>query len=106
MSLDVHEISFANSACLIVSDLTGQRGDESQSFPTSSTLPYGYNNDIEQLKRRCLEYISTVSKYPLDSVEPIIGDTSGIIWEALRAVWLFDQTNPVAKKVSTNDCRI
>jgi hypothetical protein len=103
MSLVVHEITLVNQDCLKVSDLTVQPEDESQRFATCSTLPYGYNNDIEQLKRRCLEYVNTVSKYPLNSVETIIGDTSGIIWEALRAVWRFEQANPVAKKVRTNN---
>jgi hypothetical protein len=106
MPLVVHEISVVNQGCLIVSDLAVQPEDDSQSFATCSTLPYGYNNDIEQLKRRCLEYVNTVSRYPLNSVETIIGDTSGIIWEALRAVWDFDRVNPVAKKASVSGpCR-
>jgi hypothetical protein len=101
MPLVVHEISFVDEGCLMVPDLAAQPEDESQSFATCSTLPYGYNNDVEQLKRRCSEYVNTVCKYPLNSVETIIGDTSGIIWQTLRAVWRFDQVNPVAKKAST-----
>lgn len=103
MPLVVHEITFMNQNCLKVSDLTVQPEDESQKFPTCSTLPYGYNNDNEQLRRRCLEYVNTVSKYPLNSVETIIGDTSGIVWKALKAVWRFEQANPVAKRVRTNN---
>jgi len=102
MSLVVHEICLVNQDCLLVPTLAFQGEEETQSFPTRSTLPYGYNNDIEQLRRRCLEYINTVSKYPLNSVENIIGDTSGIVWDALRAVWRFDHSNPVAKKASYN----
>jgi hypothetical protein len=101
MSLVVHEISFVNQNCLTVSDLAAQPEDESQSFATCSSLPYGYNNDIKQLQRRCLEYVNAVSKYPLDDVETIVGNTPEIIWEVLRAVSRFDYINPVSKKAST-----
>jgi hypothetical protein len=101
MYLVVHEISSVNQSCPIVSDLIAQPEDESQSFATWSTLPYGYNNDIEQLKWKYLEYVNIVSQYPLNSVETIVGDTSGIVWEALRAVQRFNQANLVAKKAST-----
>jgi hypothetical protein len=87
MSLVVHEISSMNQ--------------ESQSFATCSTLPYGYNSDIEQLKWKCSKYVNTVSEYPLNSVETIIGDTSRIIWEALGAIQRFKQANTTAKKAST-----
>jgi hypothetical protein len=101
MSLVVHEISSMNQSCPRASDLAAQPWNESQSFTTCSTLPYGYNNNIEQLKWKCSEYVNTVSEYPLNSVETVIGDTSGIIWEALRAIQRFKQANTTAKKAST-----
>lgn len=102
MSLVAHEIYSVDQNCLLVSDLAVQPKDQTQSFATRETLPYGYNNDIELLKSRCLEYINTVSKCPLNTAETIIGDTSGIIWEVLRATCRFEQVNPVAKKASTH----
>jgi hypothetical protein len=101
MSLVVHEISSMNQSCPIVSDLATQPGDESQSFATCSTLPYGYNNDIELLKWKYSKYVNTVSEYPLNTVETIIGGTSRIIWEALRAIQRFKQANTAAKEAST-----
>ncbi len=80
MSLVAHEISVADQSCLLVPDLAAQADNETQSFPARITLPYGYNNDFQQLKRRCLEYVNSVSKYPLDKVGNIIGDTSGLVW--------------------------
>lgn len=100
MPLVIHEILVVNPACLQVPDLISQTENEHQSFPIRDTLPYGYNNDIEQLQRRCLEYVNKVSKYPLDITETVIGDTSGIIWEVLRIVCQFEHANPIARKAS------
>jgi len=100
MSLVVHEIFVVDPICLQVPDLLIHTENDSQGFSTRSTLPYGYNNDMQQLQRRCLEYVNNVSKYPLDKAESVIGDTSGITWDILRAVCCFEYANPIARKAS------
>jgi hypothetical protein len=105
LPLVVHEISLVDQSCLLVPDLIGQTENETQSFKTRSTLPYGYNNDIKQLQRRCLEYINKVSQYPLDIAETIIGDTSEMTWEILRAVCRFEHANQIVRKASVSHVR-
>lgn len=105
LPLVVHEIFLVDQSCLLVPDLVGQTENEAQNFTTRSTLPYGYNNDIQQLQQRCLKYINKVSQYPLDIAETIIGDTSGITWDILRAVCHFERANQIARKASVSHVR-
>lgn len=105
MSLPVHEIYSANQDYLQVPVLAVELRDTSQRFATRPSLQYGiYDCPIAYLRQIYIEYINTISRHPVDTMDGMTGDTLGIIWKILGVIQRFAKASPEVTKV-TDDLR-
>jgi hypothetical protein len=103
ISLEVRQIRPVNQDFLLLPYMTSDSNDKMQSFASLRGLEYAiYDYGIDQVKSLCLEYINTVSKFPVKRLENATVNTSNIIWRSLEAIRGFLKENRVVRKASTS----